>query len=273
MAIHVLQPSHSCWRMPTLKSAKLDEQPLPRLALRRAMEYWSTCSATHISNIYHWPFIITRIPGAYTCTSWRVVSWMISEGCWGRTHPPPPHEETRFCFFIAGGTIWTTSVRDALCHCCKRDTLCQKDRLILLRGKQCSVCDKKNVDTTATQGLTCTYSGAIFHAECSTTFSKVGLDALAIVKEVCTPCPRCEVALCQHPAKVASLEKWLQDFVEKTEAALNNVLPASHVAAISAVRSQCTSVNNNVDKGVVTPGRQMQLIYKIRNHRIMMLAL
>ena len=53
------------------------------------------------------------------------------------------------------------------------------------RGKQCSVCDKKNVDTTATQGLTCTYCGAIFHAECSTTFSKVGLDALAIVKKGC----------------------------------------------------------------------------------------
>ena len=74
------------------------------------------------------------------------------------------------------------------------------------RGKQCSVCDKKNVDTTATQGLTCTYCGAIFHAECSTTFSKVGLDALAIVKKVCAPCPGCEVALRQLPAEVTSLE-------------------------------------------------------------------
>eukprot|EP00731_Ephydatia_muelleri_P035439 Em0124g9a len=83
------------------------------------------------------------------------------------------------------------------------------------RGKQCSVCDKKNVDTTAPQGLTCTYCGVVFHAECSATFSKVGLDALAIVKEVCTPCPGCEFALRQLPAKVASLEKRLQDFVEK----------------------------------------------------------
>ena len=92
------------------------------------------------------------------------------------------------------------------------------------RGKQCSVGDKKNVDTTAPQGLTCTYCGAVLHAECSATFSKVGLDALAIncqtVKEVCTPCPGCEFALRQLPAKVASLEKRLQDFVEKTESAL-----------------------------------------------------
>eukprot|EP00731_Ephydatia_muelleri_P007957 Em0004g295a len=72
------------------------------------------------------------------------------------------------------------------------------------------------------------------------TFSKVGLDALAIVKEVCTPCPGCEFALRQLPAKVASLEKRLQDFVEKTESALTNVLSASHVAATSAVQSQCT---------------------------------
>ena len=110
------------------------------------------------------------------------------------------------------------------------------------RGKQCSVCDKKNVDTTTPQGLTCTYCGAVFHTampvfhtECSATFSKVGLDALAIVKEVCTPCPGCEFALRQLPAKVASLEKQLQDFVEKTESALTNVLSASHVAATSAV--------------------------------------
>ncbi|KAL5486853.1 hypothetical protein EMCRGX_G019388 [Ephydatia muelleri] len=76
--------------------------------------------------------------------------------------------------------------------------------------------------------------------ECSATFSKVGLDALAIVKEVCTPCPGHEFALRQLPAKVASLEKRLQDFVEKTESALTNVLSASHVAATSAVQSQCT---------------------------------
>ena len=118
------------------------------------------------------------------------------------------------------------------------------------RSKQCSVCDKKNVDTTAPQGLTCTYCGAVFHAECSATFSKVGLDTLAIVKEVCTPCPGCEFALRQLPAKVASLEKRLQDFVEKTESALTNVLSASHVAATSAVQSQCTPVNKDVNKAV-----------------------
>ena len=118
------------------------------------------------------------------------------------------------------------------------------------RGKQCSVCDKKNVDTTAPHALTCTYCGAVFHAECSATFSNVGLDALAIVKEVCTPCPGCEFALRQLPAKVASLEKRLQDFVEKTESALTNVLSTSHVAATSAVQSQCTPINKDVDKAV-----------------------
>ena len=118
---------------------------------------------------------------------------------------------------------------------------------------------------TAPQGLTCTYCGAVFHAECSATFSKVGLDALAIVKEVCTPCPGCEFALRQLPAKVASLEKRLQDFVEKTESALTNVLSASHVAATSAVQSQCTPVNKDVDKssegGVVSPGKQKKPSY------------
>ncbi|KAL5496447.1 hypothetical protein EMCRGX_G012730 [Ephydatia muelleri] len=97
------------------------------------------------------------------------------------------------------------------------------------------------------------------------TFSKVGLDALAIVKEVCTPCPGCEFALRQLPAKVASLEKRLQDFVEKTESALTNVLSASHVAATSAVQSQCTPVNKDVDKssegGVVSPGKQKKPSY------------
>ena len=114
----------------------------------------------------------------------------------------------------------------------------------------CSVCDKKNVDTTAVQGLTCTYCGAIFHAECSATFSSVGADALAIVKGICTPCPGCELALRQLPAKVATLEKRFQDFVDKTESVLSNVSSASHFAASSAVRSQCSSVNNDVDKAV-----------------------
>ena len=113
------------------------------------------------------------------------------------------------------------------------------------RGKQCSVCDKKNVNTTAPQGLTCTYCGAVFHAECSATFSNAGLDALAIVKEVCTPCPGCEFALRQLPAKVASLEMQLQDCIEKTESALTNVLFTSHFAATSAVQSQCTLVNKD----------------------------
>ena len=37
---------------------------------------------------------------------------------------------------------------------------------------------------------------------------------------------------------------------EKTESALTNVLSASHVAATSAVQSQCTPVNKDVDKAV-----------------------
>ena len=55
----------------------------------------------------------------------------------------------------------------------------------------------------------------------------------------------------QLPSKIAGLEKRLQDVVEKTEAALNNVLPASQSAATSAaVDSQRISNNNDVDKAV-----------------------
>ncbi|KAL5490852.1 hypothetical protein EMCRGX_G016044 [Ephydatia muelleri] len=57
--------------------------------------------------------------------------------------------------------------------------------------------------------------------------------------------------LTELPSKIAGLEKRLQDVVEKTEAALNNVLPASQSAATSAaVDSQRISNNNDVDKAV-----------------------
>ncbi|KAL5469304.1 hypothetical protein EMCRGX_G030549 [Ephydatia muelleri] len=39
------------------------------------------------------------------------------------------------------------------------------------KGKICVVCEKKSVDTSLPQGLTCTYCGAYFHSSCSDTFS------------------------------------------------------------------------------------------------------
>ena len=56
-------------------------------------------------------------------------------------------------------------------------------------GKQCLVCERKTVDVTKPNGLSCTYCGLYFHSECSSTFSKVSLDVLSVVKKVCTPRP------------------------------------------------------------------------------------
>ena len=81
-----------------------------------------------------------------------------------------------------------------------------------------------------------------FHSECSSTFSKVSLDVLPIVKKVCTPCPSCETSLKNLPLRVSNLEQKSVEFVAKTEAVIGGSLPA-----------QCGAVCNtgvDVDKAV-----------------------
>ena len=109
-------------------------------------------------------------------------------------------------------------------------------------GKQCLVCERKTVDVTKLNGLSCTYCGLYFHSECSSTFSKVSLDVLSVVKKVCTPCPSCETSLKNLPLRVSNLEQKFVEFVAITEAVIGGSLPA-----------QCGVVCNtgvDVDKAV-----------------------
>ena len=53
------------------------------------------------------------------------------------------------------------------------------------KGKSCVVCEKKSVDTSLPQDLTCTYSGEYFHSSCSDTFSAVSPENLGIIKDLC----------------------------------------------------------------------------------------
>ncbi|KAL5486910.1 hypothetical protein EMCRGX_G019450 [Ephydatia muelleri] len=75
-------------------------------------------------------------------------------------------------------------------------------------------------------GLSCTYCGLYLHSECSSTFSKVSLDVLSVVKRVCTPCPSCETSLKNLPLRVSNLEQKFVEFVAKTEAVIGGSLPA-----------------------------------------------
>lgn len=49
------------------------------------------------------------------------------------------------------------------------------------------VCEKKTVDVSLPSG---TYCDAHFHSECSPTFATVDSEVIAVVKKVCTPCPK-----------------------------------------------------------------------------------
>ena len=98
------------------------------------------------------------------------------------------------------------------------------------------------MDVTKPNGLSCTYCDLYFHSECSSTFSKVSLDVLSVVKRVCTPCPSCETSLKNLPLRVSNLEQKFVEFVAKTEAVIGESLPA-----------QCGVVCNtgvDVDKAV-----------------------
>ncbi|KAL5491841.1 hypothetical protein EMCRGX_G017206 [Ephydatia muelleri] len=90
-------------------------------------------------------------------------------------------------------------------------------------GKQCLICERKTVDVTKPNGLSCTNCGLYFHSECSSTFSKVSLDVLSVVKKVCTPCPSCETYPKNLLLRVSNLE---QMFVAKTVAVIGGSLPA-----------------------------------------------
>ena len=90
-------------------------------------------------------------------------------------------------------------------------------------GKQCLVCERKTVDVTKPNGLSCTNCGLYFHSECSSMFSKVSLDVLSVVKKVCTPCPSCETYPKNLLLRVSNLE---QMFVAKTVAVIGGSLPA-----------------------------------------------
>ena len=112
----------------------------------------------------------------------------------------------------------------------------------MVPGKQCLVCERKTVDVTKPNRLSCTYCGLYFHSECSSTFSKVSLDVLSVVKKMCTPCSSCETSLKNLPLRVSNLEQKFVEFVAKTEAVIGGSLPA-----------QCGVVCNtgvDVDKAV-----------------------
>ena len=82
------------------------------------------------------------------------------------------------------------------------------------------------MDITKPNGFSCTYCVSYIHSEFSTTFSKVGLDVLSVVKNVCTPCPSCETSLKNLPLRVSKLEQKFVEFVAKAELAIGGSLPA-----------------------------------------------
>lgn len=100
------------------------------------------------------------------------------------------------------------------------------------------------MDLTKLNGFSCTYCGSYFHSECSNTFSKVSLDVLSVVKNVCTPCPSCETSLKNLPLRVSKLEQQFVEFVAKAESAIGGSLPAS----CKGVSNMVTGVD--VDKAV-----------------------
>lgn len=117
-------------------------------------------------------------------------------------------------------------------------------KLKMAPGKQCCVCDKKSVDLSSPLGLACSYCGSFFHAKCSSTYSEVVPDVLAIVKKVCVTCPCCE-------ARLEEVEKKLDEFVARVEEKFSDLkdslLPAQRICSPDvdkAVKDAVSAINN-----------------------------
>ena len=118
-------------------------------------------------------------------------------------------------------------------------------------GKQCCMCDKKSVDLSSPFGLACSYCCSFFHAKCSTTYSEVGSDVLAVVKKVCVTCPGCEARLRSLPAKLEEVEKKLDNFVARVEEKFSELngssLPAQRICSPDvdkAVKDAVSAISN-----------------------------
>ena len=74
-----------------------------------------------------------------------------------------------------------------------------------------------------------------FHAKCSSTYSDVVSDVLAIVKKVCVTCPCCKTRLRSLPAKLEEVEKKLDEFVARVEEKFSDLkgssLPAQRICS------------------------------------------
>eukprot|EP00731_Ephydatia_muelleri_P002040 Em0001g2040a len=135
------------------------------------------------------------------------------------------------------------------------------------KGKSCVICEKKSVDTSLPQGLTCTYCGAYFHSSCSDTFSAVSPENLGIIKDVCTPCPNCEHSLRHLPARVAALETKFDEFVIRIEAAVTKAEPAvtkaapvQHASQVDIAIKEAISANDNRYNVVFRGYRRLNLL-------------
>ena len=93
---------------------------------------------------------------------------------------------------------------------------------------------------------------SVLHSSCSDTFSAVSPENLGIIKDVCTPCPNCEHSLRHLPARVAVLEKKIDEFVirieaavTKSEPAVTKAAPVQHASQVDIAIKEAISANDN----------------------------